>query len=51
LLLIIGNEGQGMHNNLKILCDKMVNIKMNSKCESLNAGVAASILMSEVYHE
>jgi TrmH family RNA methyltransferase len=51
IALIIGNEGQGMHNNLKLLCDKMVNIKMNSKCESLNAGVAASILMSEVYHE
>lgn len=49
--IIIGNEGQGMDPDLKKLCDELIHIPMNKECESLNAGVAASILMYEVYHE
>ena len=30
------------------MCDKFIYIKMNDKCESLNAGVASSIIMYEV---
>ncbi|HOP65761.1 MAG TPA: RNA methyltransferase [Bacilli bacterium] len=48
IALIVGNEGQGLDNELNNLCDKLVNIKMNSACESLNVGVAASILMYEL---
>jgi len=43
--LIIGNEGDGVNSNLLDLCDIKINIKMNSKCESLNVGVAASIIL------
>ena len=43
--LIIGSEASGMHDDIKKLCDKNLYIKMNSTCESLNAGVSASILM------
>lgn len=43
--LIIGSEANGMSNEMKNLCDKNLYIKMNSYCESLNAGVSASILM------
>ena len=50
IAIIIGNEGQGMDEKLKPLCDSLVHIPMNKDCESLNAGVAASILMYEVYH-
>ena len=50
IALIIGNEGQGMDKKLKPLCDSLVHIPMNKDCESLNAGVAASILMYEAYH-
>jgi TrmH family RNA methyltransferase len=46
--LIIGSEARGMSEDLKELCDKCLYIKMNSKCESLNAGVSASILMYEL---
>ncbi len=46
--LIIGNEGNGMSENIKALCDKFLYIPMNSLCESLNAGVSASILMYEI---
>lgn len=46
--IIIGNEGQGMSEKLQKLCDKNIYIKMNNTCESLNAAVAASIIMYEV---
>lgn len=46
--LIIGNEGTGISDNILKQCDKYLYIKMNNNCESLNAGVAASILMYEM---
>ena len=46
--LIIGNEGKGMSEELSELCDEYLYIKMNNQCESLNAAVAASILMYEI---
>lgn len=46
--LVIGNEGHGVSSEVANLCQEFVNIKMNSNCESLNAGVCASILMYEV---
>lgn len=49
--IIIGNEGNGMSENVKEMCDEFINIKINKSCESLNAGVAASIIMYEVSHE
>lgn len=48
LALVVGNEGNGIDEEMSSLCDKLVNIKMNSECESLNVGVAASILMYEL---
>ena len=46
--LIIGNEGRGMSKDLDLLCDEYLYIRMNDKCESLNASVAASIIMYEI---
>lgn len=46
--LVIGNEGHGMSDEISNLCDEHLYIKMNSKVESLNAGVAASILLYEL---
>lgn len=46
--LVIGNEGRGISESVKSLCNKFIYIDMNSMCESLNASVAASILMYEV---
>ena len=45
--IIIGQEGQGVRS-IKNLADKTLYIPMNKKCESLNAGVAASIIMYEI---
>ena len=46
--LIIGNEGRGVSENLDFLCDEYLYICMNANCESLNASVAASIIMYEI---
>ena len=51
IALVLGNEGNGMSREVKSLCDDFAYIKMNETCESLNVGVAASILMYEVNHE
>lgn len=48
IALVIGNEGNGIKKDILNLCDKNITIKMNKECESLNAGVAASILMYEL---
>ena len=46
--VLIGNEGAGLSIELRELCDYFVNIKMTPDCESLNASVAAGILIYEV---
>jgi len=46
--LIMGNEGQGVKEELQNLCDKNLYIPMNKDCESLNVGVATSILIYEL---
>ncbi len=46
--VIIGNEGQGMSITLKEKCDYLINIPIASSCESLNAGVSASIIFYEI---
>ena len=51
IALVLGSEGQGISGSVRKLCDEFVYINMNDSCESLNVGVAASILMYEVNHE
>lgn len=48
LALIIGNEGKGMSAGLKKDVDEMLSIPMVGHVQSLNASVAASLLMYEV---
>jgi len=45
LALVIGNEGNGVSEELKKLSNQIVRIPMNNGVESLNAGVSASIIM------
>ena len=47
-IFVIGNEGAGVSDEILDIADEIVYIKMQGKAESLNAGVAASILMYEV---
>ena len=46
--LIMGNEGNGIKKEILDRCDKNLYIKMNEKVESLNVGVACSILLYEL---
>ena len=46
--LVMGNEGQGIRNEIFEKCDSNLYIKMNDKVESLNVGVACSILLYEL---
>ncbi len=47
--IIIGNESQGLDGGIQAALDYKVKIPMPGKAESLNAGIAASILMYEFY--
>lgn len=47
--VIIGSEGQGMSEKIKNTCDGFIYINMNEKCESLNAAVAGSIIMYDMF--
>lgn len=51
ICLIIGNEGKGMSRLVKENVDELVTIPMDGDIQSLNASVAASILMFEVYRD
>lgn len=45
---IVGNEGNGINNEIFDMCDEYIYIDMNKNCESLNVGVASSIVMYEI---
>lgn len=49
IALIIGNEGRGMSQGLHKEVDELLTIPMTGHVQSLNAGVAAGLLMYEVY--
>lgn len=46
-VLVIGNEANGVSEEMRKVCEYTVSIPMRECCESLNAGVSAGILM---YH-
>ncbi|MCL2240554.1 MAG: RNA methyltransferase [Defluviitaleaceae bacterium] len=48
--ILIGGEGDGVDDALLKLCDTKVTIQMDDKCESLNVGVAASIVLYGLAH-
>lgn len=47
--VFIGSEGSGLSEGALALCDGLVQIPMSPFCESLNAGVAASVIMWEMF--
>lgn len=48
IILAIGNEANGIGNDLRNLTKDFVSIKMQGEIESLNAAIAASILMNNL---
>ena len=45
MAVVIGSEGQGVRSQILAQSQKQLIIPMNSRCESLNAAVAATIVM------
>lgn len=48
---LIGNEGNGLSEELANKADQYIKIPMNGEVESLNAAIAATVLMYEVYRQ
>ena len=49
--MAIGSEGRGLSRELLALCDGELIIPMRPGCESLNAAVAAAIVMWELQRD
>ena len=47
-VLVIGNEGSGISNLVRKNCDEIISLPMNGKVNSLNASVAAGILIYDL---
>lgn len=51
LAIVIGSEGKGLGKLVSESCDYIVSIPMQGKINSLNASVAAGVLLYEVYRQ
>ena len=43
----IGSEGAGLSETVLSLCDGVIRIPMRERCESLNAAIAAAVILWE----
>ncbi|MDR2616284.1 MAG: RNA methyltransferase [Endomicrobium sp.] len=46
-VFVVGNEANGIKNETENLADELIKINMHGGCQSLNAAIAASIIMYE----
>ncbi len=44
-VFVLGNEGAGIHEHTKKLCDIMLSIPMNKRCESMNVASSTAIAL------
>jgi 23S rRNA (guanosine2251-2'-O)-methyltransferase len=45
-VFVLGNEGSGLREKTKELCDELLSIPIHARCESLNAAAATAIVLS-----
>jgi 23S rRNA (guanosine2251-2'-O)-methyltransferase len=48
LVVVVGSEGRGLSRLVRETCDETVSIPMSANVESLNASVAAGVMLAEV---
>jgi 23S rRNA (guanosine2251-2'-O)-methyltransferase len=48
LVLVVGSEGKGLSRLVRETCDVTVSIPLAGQVESLNASVAAGVVLAEV---
>ena len=51
IALVIGNEGNGVSEEMLKAADEVLTIPMEGKIESLNAGISAGIIMYEAFRQ
>ena len=51
LALVVGSEGKGLSRLVRETCDAVVSIPMAGPAESLNAAVAAGVVLSHIAHQ
>ncbi|PKO18549.1 MAG: RNA methyltransferase [Chloroflexi bacterium HGW-Chloroflexi-10] len=51
MILIMGSEREGLHENLWQVCDRLVQIPMQGKSDSLNLSVACGVCLYEIYNQ
>jgi len=49
--IVIGGEGRGVSDLVKKRCDSLASIPMRGKITSLNAAVAAALVMYEAFRQ
>lgn len=47
-IVVIGNEGHGISEDVLAVCERRVKIPMRERCESLNAAAAATVILWEM---
>jgi 23S rRNA (guanosine2251-2'-O)-methyltransferase len=48
LVMVVGSEGKGLSRLVRQNCDELVSIPMAGHTESLNASVAAGVVLAEI---
>ncbi|MEQ0635369.1 RNA methyltransferase, partial [Mycobacterium tuberculosis] len=48
LVVVVGSEGKGLSRLVRQNCDEVVSIPMAAQAESLNASVAAGVVLAEI---
>ena len=51
LAIVIGSEGEGLHDLVKKRCDYLISIPQTDKISSMNASCAAAVILYEVYQQ
>jgi 23S rRNA (guanosine2251-2'-O)-methyltransferase len=48
VVIVVGSEGKGLSRLVRESCDAVVSIPMAGRTESLNAAVAAGVVLADV---
>ena len=51
VVIVVGNEGAGLSDEVVNLCDEVVKISMPGKAESLNVGISTAIILYEALRQ
>jgi len=51
IVIVIGSEGKGLRKLVRSKCDEIISIPLSSELESLNASVAAGIVLFEIVRQ